>query len=268
MEATLIWVGGLVVEALLIATAVLAVLLRRSHKARQQLTAQLADLQTSPAETGVVSTEAPELLPEASSEVPPEVPAVEIPVLLDPAPVEARPIEIADTDDEPARASDAAIRSEFDELREIIDNARLDESTDRLQQRLNATQESLQRLAIDIERESTEPGERHLDIAPLQHNLQEMTSEIDSLQQNNAQLQQDLRNKAQDMEKSIAEKQENTDRVLHHAKKLRKDMTMLREKLKNRESDVQQLQTANEALAAEYAALNKEYERIYTNSTK
>ncbi|MET0534689.1 MAG: hypothetical protein ABW171_10740 [Steroidobacter sp.] len=262
MEETLIWVGGLLIEALLIATAALIVMLRRSHKERQQLLAQLAGKETHSAEAAVIPAEAPEetleapaakIEPAAIAPVETEAPAVEIPVLLDAQP---------DAEDDPAKAVDTSITSEFEQLREIIDNAQLSESTERLQQRLDATHQSLERLAVDLDQES-DTGERRLNIEPLRHNLKEMTTEVDSLQQNNAQLQHDLRHKAQDMEKTIAEKQENTDRVLHHAKKLRRDMSMLRDKLKNRESDVQQLQTANEALGAEYSALMKEYERIY-----
>jgi hypothetical protein len=52
--------------------------------------------------------------------------------------------------------------------------------------------------------------------------------------------------------------------VLQHAKKLRGDIATLRDKLKDSQGDVIRLETEKKALAAEFAELNKEYERIYS----
>jgi len=261
MEENLIVAGGLVIEVLLVLSVVLAVYLRRSHKLQQQLLARLADKETHSDEAVATPVESPEAAPEVPVLTTEAAPRIEIP------PVEAPAPQVAETNSEPAAAPDTSVTGELRQLREIIENANLEDSTERLQQRLDATQQSLQRLAVDLEQES-DSGERRVDIKPIQNNLKEMTAEVDSLQQNNAQLQKDLRHKAEDMEQAIAEEQENTDRVLHHAKKLRKDMSQLREKLRNRESDVKELQSANDSLTAEYNALMKEYERIYAGAPK
>lgn len=239
MEETLIWVAGLIAEILLVVAAVLAVLLRRSRGAQQQLLARLADQEKH-------SAEAAEIPAEASAHVP-VAPAVEA---------------------ASSKTTDVSVTSEFDDLRESIDNARLDESVERLRQRLGATNQSLQRLASGLQQESTSPGQSHPEIASLQVNLEEVTTEVDSLQQSNAQLQQGLRDQTQAMEQAASERREKQERVLQHAKKLRGDIATLRDKLKHSEGDVQRLHSEKEALATEHAALNREYERIYANSPK
>jgi archaellum component FlaC len=188
----LLWIGGLVIEALVVAAVVLAVMLRRSQRARRQLLAQPEPKAAPPAETPV---------------------AVAAGLAAEPAVA----IEIAEND-------------WIDGDKDAAASTQLDTSTERLQQRLDVTNESLQRLEAGLEQGA------HPEIATLKDNLQGMTSEIDSLQQNSA--------------------------------KLRSDMTTLRDKLRHSEIDVQKLQTEKEALAAEYAALSQEYERVYANSDK
>jgi predicted nucleic acid-binding Zn-ribbon protein len=95
-----------------------------------------------------------------------------------------------------------------------------------------------------------------------------MTTEVDALQQSNAQLQQDLRSKTDALEQTAVEKREFQARVLQHAKKLRSDIATLRDRFKDSQEDVQRLQSEKAALATEYEALNKEYERVYANSAK
>jgi len=188
---TVLWIGGLLIEALLVAAVVLAIMLRRSQKARRQLLAQ----------------------PEAKAAAPVEAAAA-----------------VATTPDSPAVAIEIAESDWIDGDKDAREPARL-ESTERLQQRLDVTNESLQRLEAGLQQGAAHPG-----IAALKDNLQGLTSEIDTLQQNSA--------------------------------KLRGDMTALRDKLRHSEIDVQKLQTEKEALAAEYAALSQEYERVYANSSK
>jgi chromosome segregation ATPase len=101
---------------------------------------------------------------------------------------------------------------------------------------VEVTNESLQRLEIDLQQDANADIAAHPEIATLKGNLQEMTSQIGSLH-----------------ESSI---------------KLRHDMTAMRDKLRDSEIDVQKLQTEKEALAAEYTALSQEYERIYATSPK
>jgi predicted nucleic acid-binding Zn-ribbon protein len=258
---------------------VFAVLLRRSRKAQQQLLARLADQEKHPAES-IVATETPV---ETPGEVPDapwaeidlaeiEVPAVEAPAvesaMVEAPPIDAPEIEPAEIEAELFGTTDASVTSELDQLRESIDNAKLDESVARLQQRLGTTSQSLQRLASEFQQQSTTPGQGHPEIASLQLNLLEMTTEVDSLLQSNALLQQDLRDKTQAIQQTAAQRHDHQERVLQHAKKLRGGIATLRDKLKDSEGDVQRLQSEKEALATEYAALNKEYERIYANSPK
>lgn len=280
-EETLIWVGGLVIEGLAVTAAVLAVLLRRSRKAQQQLLAQLAGKAESADEATPVEipTEASERTPEAPvaaieigeiDQVEQEKAAAEAhdsaTSLLEPTIDEVQTVQ-ADAVAAPATATDASTAAEFDQLFEIVDNAGLDESTERLQQRLEVTNQSLQRLEVDLQ-EDPGAAAAHPDIETLKGNLQEITSEVGSLQESSARLQQDLRDKTLAIEQSFAERHEITERELHQAKKLRREMTALRDKLRLSESDVQKLQEEKQVLAAEYAALNQEYERIYANSTK
>lgn len=287
MTETLIWVGGLAIEVLIVASAVLAVLLRRSRKAQQQLLTQLAEKEKSAIDA--VTAEAPIEAPKpVSDESTAEIESVEIETVevdqveIEKAAVEAREIatsllepsfdadqtELADDVGKSTKTTEASTASEFEQLRKIVDNANLDKSTERLQQRLDVTNDSLQRLALDLELDPAGPGTIHPEIETIQGNLQKMTSEVDRLQESSAQLQRDLRDKTHAIEQTFAEKHEITERELHQAKKLRRDMTALRDKLKSSESDVQKLQTEKEVLAAEYAALNSEYERIYANSAK
>ncbi len=280
-EETLIWVGGLVIEGLAVAAAVLAVLLRRSRKTQQQLLAQLAGKAESADEVTPVEipTEASERTPEAPvaaieigeiEQVEQEKAAAEAhdiaTSLLEPTIDEVQAVQ-SDAAAAPARATDASTAAEFDQLLEIVDSAGLDESTERLQQRLEVTNQSLQRLEVDLQ-EDPGAAAAHPDIETLKGNLQEITSEVGSLQESSARLQQDLRDKTLAIEQSFAERHEITERELHQAKKLRREMTALRDKLRLSESDVQKLQEEKQVLAAEYAALNQEYERIYENSTK
>jgi archaellum component FlaC len=208
---TLLWVGGLAIEVLVVVAVVLAVLLRRSQKARQHLPADEAKMQ---AVAGPVAVAA------ATAAVAEPVPA---------EPVVA--IEIASSDwidaEEGAAASSVASA-------EVADNAQLKESTDRLRQQLDVTNESLRRLEGDLGQDPTGAGAAHL--ATLKGNLQDMHSEIDSLQKGSA--------------------------------KLREDMSVMRDKLRHSEADMQTLQKEKERLAAEYTALSMEYERVYANSTK
>jgi len=183
-------------------------------------------------------------------------------------PLDAPQIDPLEITAEPPKTTDASVTNAFDQLLASIDDAELDEPVERLQQRLQATGQSLQRLAAELQLESTGSVQGYIEFASLQANLQEMTKDVDSLQQSNAQLKQDLRGKTQAMERTAAEARENREIVLQHAKKLRGDIVMLRDKLKNSEGDVQRLQSEKEALAAEYAALNKEYERIYSSTPK
>lgn len=283
-EETLIWVGGLVIEGLAVAAAVLAVLLRRSRKTQQQLLAQLAGKAESADEVTPVE------IPMEASERTPEAPVAAIEIgeieqveqveqekaaaeahdiatsLLEPTIDEVQAVQ-SDAAAAPARATDASTAAEFDQLLEIVDSAGLDESTERLQQRLEVTNQSLQRLEVDLQ-EDPGAAAAHPDIETLKGNLQEITSEVGSLQESSARLQQDLRDKTLAIEQSFAERHEITERELHQAKKLRREMTALRDKLRLSESDVQKLQEEKQVLAAEYAALNQEYERIYANSTK
>jgi chromosome segregation ATPase len=191
---TLLWVGGLVIEALLVAAVVLAVLLRRSWKARQQLLTQLGVKAQRPGEAATAATPVLE-----SNETPKPTP------------------------DKPTGAIEP-------------DVTLLEASTERLQRRVEVTNESLQRLEVDLQQDANVDVAAHPEIATLKGNLQEMTSEIGSLH-----------------ESSI---------------KLRHDMTAMRDKLRDSEIDVQKLQTEKEALAAEYTALSQEYERIYATSPK
>lgn len=69
----------------------------------------------------------------------------------------------------------------------------------------------------------------------------------------------------EDAKLTVAERSESKERVLQHAQKLRGDIVTLRDRLKGSEGDVQRLQAEKAALAAEYEALNKEYERIYAS---
>lgn len=241
MAETLIWVGGLVVEALIVAAAVLTVLLRRSRKAQQQLLAQLAERENTADEIVTAPLEPP-------------IDAVQT----------GHPDAVA----EPAKTAEVSTGSEFDRLREIVNNANLDKSTERLQQRLDLTNDSLQRLALDLEQDPTASGTAHLEIATIQGNLKEMTSEVGSLQDSSARLQRSVRDKTHVIEQTFSEQRAITERELHQAKELRRDMTALRDKLKSSEGDVQKLQTEKQALAAEYAELNREYERIYASSEK
>jgi chromosome segregation ATPase len=257
MEETLIWVAGLVVELLLVVAVVLVVLLRRSRRERKQLLDRLAEPAKQSAEISPTQVE-----PAASVSIEPVMSAVEA------AAVEAESFGAAlvdaplDDETEMAQSTDASIASEFGQLRESIDKARLDESVERLQQRLVATSQSLQRLAAaSLEQDNP-------DIASLQTNLYEMTTEVDALQQSNAQLQQDLRSKTDALEQTAVEKREFQARVLQHAKKLRSDIATLRDRFKDSQEDVQRLQSEKAALATEYEALNKEYERVYANSAK
>jgi chromosome segregation ATPase len=195
---TLIWVGGLIIEALVVTAAVLAVLLRRS---RQQLLTQVAGQQPPAHEIAAV---------EKATEVPEPTPG------------------------EPAT-------NESKQPSEIVDNAALDESSERLQQRLDATNQSLQRLEVDLQQDPAGAGANHPELEVMKDNLQAMSSDVGSLQESSAKLQ-------------------------HQAKELRRDVTALRDKLKDSETDVQKLQAEKEALGAEFAALNREYERIYAGS--
>ncbi|MDY6946778.1 MAG: hypothetical protein SXG53_13730 [Pseudomonadota bacterium] len=264
MEETLIWAGGLAIEALLAITVVLIVLLRRSRKAQQQLVAELASKETHVEEADTDTGKAAEAAPVPAT----EAAAAEAAEATADAQPEQTATQNPEDDEELADPSSSSLSSELEELREIIDDAKIVESTDELRQRLDATHQSLQRLAVDLDQEVAQTGEPRVSIEPLQQNLKDMTSEVDSLRVNNAQLQQDLRSKVQDMERSVADEQETTVRALNEAKQLQEAMGQLRDKLKDKESHVQQLQTANEGLTAEYDALMKEYERIYSNPPK
>jgi hypothetical protein len=282
MAETLIWVGGLVIEALIVAAAVLTALLRRSRKAQQQLLARLAEMENMAAEfvTAKVRTEAPkQTSAEAVAEIQPAqidpvekekaaVEAVEIGTVPLEPPIDAVRTERPDAVAEPAMTAEVSTGSEFDRLREIVNNANLDKSTERLQQRLDLTNDSLQRLALDLEQDPTASGTAHLEIATIQSNLQELTSEVGSLQDSSARLQQSVRDKTHVIEQTFVEQRAITERELHQAKELRRDMTALLDKLKSSEGDVQKLQAEKQALAAEYAELNREYERIYASSEK
>ena len=282
MAETLIWVGGLVVEALIVAAAVLIVLLRRSRKAQQQLLAQLAERENTADEfvTAKVRAEAPkQTAAEAVAEIQPAqidpvekekaaVEAIKIGTAPHEPPIDAVQTERPDAVAEPAKTAEVSTGSEIDRLREIVNNANLDKSTERLQQRLDLTNDSLQRLALDLEQDPTASGTAHLEIATIQGNLQEMMSEVGSLQDSSARLQRSVRDKTHIIEQTFAEQRAITERELHQAKELRRDMTALRDKLKSSEGDVQKLQTEKQALAAEYAELNREYERIYASSEK
>ncbi len=253
MEETLIWATGLIAEILLAITVALAVLLRRSRKAQRQLVAQLADREKHTAEhvdlaeTSKEIHDAPEIESRAS---------------------EPSDFEAPETKTGPVQTTSASLGNEFAQLLASIDNADLDGPAQRLQQRLEASTQSLQRLASELQQELPGSEQGRVEFASLQVNLQEMTAEVGSLQQNNAQLQQDLRSKTKVMERTVAEAREQTEMVLQHARKLRGDISTLRDKLKGSEGDVQRLQTEKDALATEYAALNKEYERIYSSSHK
>lgn len=191
---TLLWIGGLLIEVLIVAAIVLFVLLRRAQKARD----------TQPVAAAAIPVPPP---------APPAVAA---------EPVVA--IEIA-TNDWVEGGTGAP---------NDADNAKLSESADRLQQQMNVTNESLQRLEVDLKQDPTGAGAAHL--AALKGNLQDMHSEIDSLQKSGA--------------------------------KLRQDMSAMRDKLRHSEADLQTLQKEKEQLAAEYTALSAEYERVYANSAK
>jgi archaellum component FlaC len=193
---TLLWLGGLAIEVLVVVAVVLAVLLRRSQQARH--------------------------LPADDAQAQPVA-----------EPVSAEPvvaIEIASSDwidgEEGAAASSVASV-------ESAGNAQLNASTDRLRQQLDVTNESLRRLEGDLGQDPSGAGAAHL--ATLKGNLQDMHSEIDSLRKSSA--------------------------------KLRQDMSVMRDKLRHSEADMQTLQNEKERLAAEYAALSMEYERVYANST-
>ena len=240
MEETMIWVTGLIAEILLVGAAVFAVV-RRSRKSRQQLLAQLASQEKHPEEP--VATE-------ISAATPGEIPD---------AP--SAKIELSEIEAEPSAATDTPVTNEFDQLLVSLDNAKLDESVGRLRQGLEATTRSLQRLASDLQQNPTSSGQGHPEVESLQMNVLEMTQEVDSLQQSNAQLQQDLRLKAQAMELTAAKGRDHEEMVLQNAKKLR-------DKLKDSESDVRRLQSEKEALAREFAVLNKEYERIYSKNNQ
>lgn len=270
MEETLIWVAGLIVEVLLVLTVVLAVLLQRSRKAQRQLLARLADHGKDPAQSiraaEIPGSAAPEPVETETRAV------VAAPVMatapVDASTVDALQVELSEFDADLARPAEAPPTNEFDELRVSIDNAKLDETVYRLQQRLDATNQSLQRIALEMQQDPAGAGQAHVEIASLQFNLQEMTSEVDSLQQRNVQLQQDLRDKAQAMEQTAVERHSTKEKVLQHAKRMRGDIATLRNKLQDSEGDVQRLQSEKEALSSEFAALNREYERIYANSHK
>jgi DNA repair exonuclease SbcCD ATPase subunit len=305
MEETVIWVGGLAIEALLVTAIVLALLLRRSRKAQQQLSARLAGLQ-GPADHAppTLPTESAQAIGQTAAQTS-EPPRADI----DTSPAEPAPIDVSDAAileaqaaeramlgtsaaDEPLAAdhafepsppevpgadevaqagvsdpdlpqpSELALQSEFDQLLLTVDSARLDESVQRLQQRLDETTESLQRLA------SLGDGETSPEVATLQHNLKGMTEDVVSLQQSNTQLQHDLKRKTEAMEHAAAKARDNTEIVLQHARKLRGDIASLREKLQSSDADVQRLQAEKESLAAEYEALNKEYEQIYSHGRR
>jgi chromosome segregation ATPase len=194
---TLLWVGGLVIEALLLAAVVLAMLLRRSRKQRQQLLKQLGAEAPSTGEAAAAA--------EFATAV----------------------VESIEGSKGAADRSTVAIEP---------DATALAESTERLQHRVDLTNESLQRLELDLQQDGNADIAAHPEIATLKDNLQEMTSEIGSLHESSV--------------------------------KLRHDMTALRDRLRDSEIDVQKLQTEKEALAAEYASLSQEYERIYANSPK
>lgn len=273
MEETLIWVAGLIAEILLVSTVVLAVLLWRSRKARQQLLAQLANQQNAPAQQVVVAGIPAETVAEKptapSSEI--GIPAVEASAVetekIDALPLDALQAEPSEIEAEPAITTDAALTLEFDQLLVSIDNAGLDESVERLHRRLEASTQSLQRLSSALAQEPPD-SEQCVEVASLQVNLHEMTTEVDSLQQSNTQLQQDLRSKTKDLEQTAAQARDHTERVLQHARKLRSDIATLRDKLKNSAGDVQRLQAEKAALATEFDALNKEYARVYANTRK
>jgi DNA repair exonuclease SbcCD ATPase subunit len=289
MEETIIWVTGLIAEILLVVTVVLAVRLRRSRKAQQQLLARLADQEKHSAEH-IVAAEIPSEIPGELHDAPvieielPQdelaavdaieigIPAVQAPAveaaMAETLPVDEPQIDPSIEAELPPKTTDASVANEFDQLLASIDDAKLDEPVERLQQRLEATGQSLQRLASELQLESTGSVQAHIEFASLQVNLQEMTKDVDSLQQSNAQLKHDLRGKTRAMERTAAEARESREIVLQHARKLRGDIVALRDKLKNSEGDVQRLQSEKEALATEYAALNKEYERIYSGTHK
>jgi DNA repair exonuclease SbcCD ATPase subunit len=290
VEETVIWVTGLIAEILLAVTVLLAVRLRRSRKVQQQLLIRLADQEKHPAarvvaaeipsetsaevrDTPVIEIELPQDESVVVEAIELDLPAAQAAPAIGAAMVEALPLDAPQIDPleitaEPPKTTDASVTNAFDQLLASIDDAELDEPVERLQQRLQATGQSLQRLAAELQLESTGSVQGYIEFASLQANLQEMTKDVDSLQQSNAQLKQDLRGKTQAMERTAAEARENREIVLQHAKKLRGDIVMLRDKLKNSEGDVQRLQSEKEALAAEYAALNKEYERIYSSTPK
>ena len=321
MEETVIWVAGLVVEVLLVATIVLAMLLRRARRTQRQLLAQLAERKEQPAQDVTATQTAAEVLeqtfPEEPTETPepasPEIetpqaesaaieptvlePTVIEPTLIEPnaeafgevevaaaLPTEEPPreepmieaplpqtttpaietLEVEFSDGEPGlpRAADLSLATEFDQLMVGIDSAKLNESVERLQQRMDATTRSLQRFA------SADGEQSRPEVASLQLNLKEMSEDVDLLQHSNAQLQHDLQRRTQAMERAASKAHDNMEMVLQHAQKLRGDIATLRDKLQNSDSDVQRLQTEKEALAAEYEALNKEYEQIYSHGKR
>ncbi len=274
MEETLIWVAGLIGEILLVSTVVLAMLLWRARKARQVLLAQLAGQKNPSPEQAVaaeVVSETPMAIsatPAAEIEKPPaETRIVEVSTSNVPL-TDAAQVAYSDSGSEPISTASASLTDELDQLLASIDNARLDESVERLHQKLQASTQSLQRLAAELPPESPTAEQGRVEFASLQVNLQEMTDEVDSLQRNNTDLQQDLRSKTKLLEQTAAEARDNTEQVLHYARKLRVDITTLRDKLKEREGDVQRLQSEKESLAAEFEALNREYVRIYATTTK
>jgi DNA repair exonuclease SbcCD ATPase subunit len=262
MEETLIWVIGLAIEILLVAIVVLTVLLRRSRKA-QQLLAQRADDEQLPTDHVVAAPDAVDLPaevpapPSAQIETPAEPLAVEDD-LINTSPADAPQIELSEFEDDFSVAAEASVTNDLDQLLVTIDNANLDDSVERLQQRLEASNQSLQRLASEL------PQQDHMEVASLQSNLQEMSKEIDSLQHSNAQLKHDLRGQTRALEETAAMERQQKEMVLQHAKKLRGDIATLRDKLKDSQGDVIRLETEKKALAAEFAELNKEYERIYS----
>ena len=260
MEETMIWGAGLVAEILLAAIVVFVVLLRRSRKAQRKLLAQLANHEIPPAEHVVAEIPVVVEISEAA------VTSAEVAV--EPPPVDAPQIAPLQVEAELPKATDAAATTDFDQLLKSIDNTGLDESVKRLQQRLEATTQSLQRLSPELLQALTSSEQGDAEFASLQLNIQEITQEVDSLQQSNAQLQQDLRQKTQALEQTAAARREHEELVVQHAKKLRGDVVKLRDKLKNSEGDVERLQSEKEALAAEYAALSREYERIYSKVEK
>jgi chromosome segregation ATPase len=143
--------------------------------------------------------------------------------------------------------------------------AEIDRSVQQLQQRLQETNECLESVTAELQKEKELSEHSQATLEVLRQNLQSMVDELQILKEANARLQEELRSKSTVTGGAVLADRRSREKILSYIKRLRDDVAASQHKLTDSEVEVVQLRKDKESLVNDLNGLTQEYERLYAN---